>query len=91
MESLILYISLFLLSGFSIYIECNQKKKIYIFIGLLIPILLSSFRFEVGTDYYSYIEYFYYPAFNKNIFDFKTKEYGFFLISKLSTYLNDSR
>lgn len=59
MESLIFYIVTFGISTFFIalvdFSEDKKSKLIFSFIGLVIPILIFSLRYDVGTDYANYL------------------------------------
>lgn len=59
-ESVVFYIILFLISTYFIFLSSKTNKKleknVCVTVGLAIPILISSLRYEVGTDFNTYID-----------------------------------
>ena len=53
-ESLIFYISIFLASAVFMRIGQKRKNRLFLLISLLIPILASGLRYNVGTDFKNY-------------------------------------
>ena len=53
-ESLIFYISIFLASAVLMRIGQKRKNRLFLLISLLIPILASGLRYNVGTDFKNY-------------------------------------
>lgn len=58
MQSLIFYLSSFGASAYFISYGLKKKIRLFIVLGLVIPILVSGFRYGVGTDYFNYINIF---------------------------------
>ena len=56
-QSLIFYLFSFALSAALVYFGTKHKFKIFIIIGLAIPILLAGLRIDTGTDYANYIRH----------------------------------
>ena len=53
-ESLIFYISIFLASAVLMRIGQKRKNRLFLLISLLIPIMASGLRYNVGTDFKNY-------------------------------------
>ena len=53
--SITFYITTLTLSSLFLHYGKKRRIKLLIVLSLLLPILLSSFRYNVGTDYQSYI------------------------------------
>lgn len=95
--SLIFYITSFSLSGFLFYIGSLNKKNsfnIVSIIALIIPICIATFRYGVGTDYFSYLNGFYraesYSIYN-NFIDNGIFESGFYIITKIAIVMGNYR
>lgn len=60
MQSLLLYILVFLLSSYflslTVVFESNNKKFFFFIISALFPIGLASLRYGIGTDYFNYVD-----------------------------------
>ena len=54
--SLFFYLSLFALSASLIFLGQKYRRKSLTFIGLLLPILIATLRFNTGIDYPNYVE-----------------------------------
>jgi EpsG family len=92
-SSLILYLSIFTISFLLISITSNEKKGsiVLVFIAISIPILLASFRYAVGTDYFNYMRAFNqarYISFTEYIDSNLIFEFGNFLVKKLAAFFN---
>ena len=85
--SLILYILVFSVSALLFWYGNKQKNKIIIWGALLLPVILASLRYMVGTDYGTYISLFSklrLLSFSEYFSDMSVTEPGLFLLSKLS-------
>lgn len=56
--SLIFYIFFFFLTVIFYYLCVKYNKKVYLIISFIIPMLIGGLRYDVGTDYMSYLEYY---------------------------------
>lgn len=87
--SLIFYIIMFTISTLFIYFSEKNKdtkvKKICVCIGLLIPILISALRWNVGSDFMVYVNKF--NWYNGNIGD--SFEFLYFIIINISKLLGN--
>lgn len=52
--SVAFYVLFFVLLGFLSYLGFYKKNKICAILAILLPVLVSGFRFDVGTDYAAY-------------------------------------
>lgn len=93
--SLLFYIATFLISATLVSWGMRKKIRLLSWLGLLIPILISGFRYGVGTDYFNYVN-----IFNGHIeMDLKTytdingvAETGYFILEKVSySLMGDAR
>lgn len=85
-ESLIFYLCLFSLSALLFFYAQKRNHKLFTIISLLIPILISSLRYNVGTDYPIYVNIFNRTQ-GQSLLEFianGSNEIGFYAISKLS-------
>ena len=59
-KSLVFYIILFSISTYLIFLSSKTdkkvRKKVFVSIGLAIPILMSALRYNVGTDFNTYVD-----------------------------------
>lgn len=90
--SLLFYLMSFSFAAFLMYYGTKRKLKILVWISLVVPILIASLRYGVGTDYFSYTEI-YKVVSQLSLSDFlssdkTTHELGFFALVKLSSYLS---
>lgn len=56
--SLLLYICVYAISAYFLKISKKRKDKkldIFFWIAILIPVMLAALRYDVGTDYFSYV------------------------------------
>ena len=53
--SLLFYILFFLLSFICYYVYNKKNYKIFLFLSFIIPAMIGSLRYYVGTDYGTYI------------------------------------
>lgn len=76
MGSLILYLLIFAISSTLIFYGTQYKRSLFTYTGLALPAILSALRFNVGTDYHTYI------AMYQNLHDLPLKNflsvYGYF-------------
>ncbi len=89
-ESLVFYITLFLLSVLFLYIGNKKNNRFFKIIAILIPILIGGFRYYVGTDYTNYIDYYnvYSPlTITQYLSQMGVFEILFYIISRLSFVL----
>ncbi|MBH1956612.1 EpsG family protein [Candidatus Saccharibacteria bacterium] len=56
MQSILFYVSCFLISGLFLHLGRKKKFSPFVIIGLLIPIVIGGLRYDVGTDYMTYID-----------------------------------
>lgn len=93
--SLLFYTATFALSAILVSMGLRKRIRLFAWTGLLIPILVSGFRYGVGTDYFNYIN-----IFNTHvnmitgsfIENNGLAEFGYFLLEKISYALTgDSR
>ncbi len=93
--SLLFYLATFMMSATLVSLGLRKKIRFFTWLGLLIPILISGFRYGVGTDYFNYIN-----IFNNHIeMDLKAytdingiAETGYFILEKVSyNLLGDAR
>lgn len=56
--SVIFYLLIFFISSFLLGIGSNKKNLLLIIIALSLPILLATFRYGIGTDYFNYFRNF---------------------------------
>lgn len=54
-QSLVFYITSFLLASFFMYLGYTRKFKLLIVLSLAIPIIIGGLRYNVGTDYPAYV------------------------------------
>ena len=93
-ESLIFYIVVFGISSLCMILYENQKNKVrivFLVFAISFPILLASFRVDVGTDFYAYrglIEWEMNHTFVQVLSDYKMFEVGFRIIVKIATLPN---
>jgi len=96
-SSLIMYVSFFSLSCLLIHLSQIIKKDkhiAYVFflvMSFIIPLIISGFRYDVGTDYMNYIRGYNLTA-NISFTEFiesKNIELGFFLIKKIAYWFNN--
>ncbi|MBN6709943.1 EpsG family protein [Haemophilus haemoglobinophilus] len=86
METYIIYN--FILFGTMLFAYCfqiakyNLSKKILFFISLSIPLFFLILRYDIGTDYQNYIEYFYKIKSGEEV----SKEIGYVFINRLVDY-----
>ncbi|MBQ3470523.1 EpsG family protein [Candidatus Saccharibacteria bacterium] len=73
--SLVFYVFSFLISAILYNFYCKHNRKIFLFVAALIPILIGGLRFNVGTDYSSYYNYYMHGSF---------VDPGFYLISSIA-------
>lgn len=89
LESLIFYVVLFSISTYFIFLSNRTKQKtkknVFVIIGLAIPILISELRYDVGTDFDTYV------AMYDSIEGFSTSnvELLFLVISKMAMFLGN--
>lgn len=76
-ESLIFYILSFLLSAGLYAAYCKKDKKIFLIGAAIIPLLIGGLRYNVGTDYMSYYDFYK----NSSFID-----PGFYFISSVARY-----
>lgn len=90
--SILFYIFSFAISSFIFRISYKVKlKKTFKWIAILIPLLIASFRKDVGTDYTLYINGYYLPMKTVSIFESWSKEYGFLILAKIATIFNSPK
>lgn len=92
--SLIFYILSFSIAALLMWWGNTRKSKVIIAVSLLVPIAVSALRFDVGTDYMSYVSMYnslslmpldqYFPQV------FPKTEIGFYLLIKISDWLTNS-
>jgi transmembrane protein EpsG len=85
-ESTIFYLVMFSLSALLFWYAEKRKNKIITTVSLLIPILIGSLRYGVGTDYFTYVSLFENIK-NQSFTDYITDgptEIGFYVLGKLS-------
>jgi hypothetical protein len=88
-ESLLLYLACFSLSTAFMYQWRKQNSGLFLFLGLLPPILLAAMRYGVGTDFFNYLGIFY-GLRNRSlaeIFQSVDNEGGFGLLMKIASGL----
>lgn len=93
-QSLVFYLLIFALSAGIVGLGVARRSRVIKSIGLLLPILVSSFRVGIGTDYNAYVSI-YNTYSTASIGDFISDtrngtEIGYFLVNKLSYVLFDS-
>lgn len=54
LASILLYVTVFLVSAVLMYLSYRTKKRVFILLALIPPIVLASIRFMVGTDFQAY-------------------------------------
>jgi len=54
-QSLFFYVSCFMLASLMVYVGEKRKFKLLTILGLMIPIFIAGLRYNVGTDYTTYI------------------------------------
>lgn len=54
LASFLLYISVFLLAGGCLFLYQKTTRKIFLILGLILPIWLAVARYGVGTDWFNY-------------------------------------
>lgn len=90
LESLFLYIASFTLAAVLMHLGLKRDQRVYIGLSLLIPILLASLRFSVGTDYNTYVSL-YNNLSSLSLAEFinadSTLEITFFALAKLSAFI----
>ncbi|MDB5162508.1 MAG: epsG [Candidatus Saccharibacteria bacterium] len=92
--SLLFYILSFSIAAFLMWWGSERKSKAIIVVSLLIPIIISALRFEVGTDYVSYVSM--YNSLSNVALDqyfpqiFPKTEIGFYILIKLSDWITNS-
>jgi hypothetical protein len=92
--SYLLYVSVFAAASVCMHYGRQYKSRLFIVFAILLPVLLASLRYNVGTDYISYVNIYdklstlSLPQYiNQDIF---SHEFGFFALIKLSKILTDS-
>lgn len=89
--SLFFYLLIYGLSAVLFSIGLRKNKHIFKYMGLMIPIILSGFRYGVGTDYFNYINIFN-GNITKSLEDFTENngifELGYFITEKISYYIS---
>lgn len=86
--SILLYLLVFAASAFTVQYGHRRKSKTIQAIGLLLPIVLGGLRYNVGLDYFSYLDAFA-DVVNPQMVDYRYAataglEYSFYLISYVS-------
>ena len=90
-ESLIFYISIFLASAVFMRIGQKRKNRLFLLISLLIPILASGLRYNVGTDFKNYENIYNGIVPNLDLKGYMTygpTELGIYFISNIGIALN---
>lgn len=90
-ESLIFYISIFLSSAVLMRIGQKRKNRLFLLISLLIPILASGLRYNVGTDFKNYENIYNGIVPNLDLKGYMTygpTELGIYFISNIGIALN---
>ena len=93
--SLFFYLSLFALSASLIFLGQKYRRKSLTFIGLLLPILIATLRFNTGIDYPNYVEISKNLA-NLSFFEFLQSNYAaiyeptLFIFSSISQLLSNT-
>lgn len=90
-ESLIFYISIFLASAVLMRIGQKRKNRLFLLISLLIPILASGLRYNVGTDFKNYENIYNGIVPNLDLKGYMTygpTELGIYFISNIGIALN---
>ena len=91
--SLIFYLASFSVAALLMWWGIISKSKIVVGVSLLVPILVSALRFNVGTDYVSYVQMFHslsvIPIGNYFTEVFPKIEIGFYLLIQLSSWLTN--
>lgn len=85
-SSFVFYISVFSLSSILIYFGMIKKNKILKLIALIIPIIVATLRYGVGTDYFNYMRNFklsYNINLKEYIYENSILETGKFFINKI--------
>lgn len=68
----------------------KSKRLIFLILAMGIPILIATFRLNVGTDFQNYIALYYKPILEGR-FVMNSYEYIFFYIVKISTFFQTTR
>jgi len=79
-ESLIFYVLSFLLSVGLYTVYCKKNKKIFLIGAAIIPLLIGGLRYNVGTDYMNY-----YNFYENNSFI----DPGFYVVSSVSRHFDN--
>ena len=90
-ESLIFYTSIFLASAVLMRIGQKRKNRLFLLISLLIPILASGLRYNVGTDFKNYENIYNGIVPNLDLKGYMTygpTELGIYFISNIGIALN---
>ncbi len=64
--------------------KSENAKLVFLFVSFLIPFFFLAIRYDIGTDYQSYVDYFYRIARG----EFVPKEPGYILLNELIAYLH---
>lgn len=89
-ESLIFYLSMFSTSAFLFWYGEKRNYKFFTALSLLIPVIIASIRYGVGTDYFTYVNMFdaiKNQSFQEYITD-GPAEIGFYILGKLSYFIS---
>ncbi len=90
-ESLLIYFSCSLIPVIIVHFcskNCNRKlTNLGISLAFLIPLLVSGFRFSIGTDYYSYINGFELIKSGLNV-RWANLEIGYLILNKILIFFN---
>lgn len=90
-ESLVMYIFSFSISSFLFNLSKNRRynRSLISWIAIIGLLVLGGIREGIGTDYYGYINAYFYRMRTSSIFESFSKEYLFLIIVKLSAILNN--
>jgi len=90
-SSVLLYIIVFAVSAIIVQYGYRHKSKLLQVLGLLLPIILGGFRYDVGLDYMSYFNAYADIVNPQSVYRYEGTpglEYSFHFIAQLSHYLN---